>query len=81
MPCSKEESLKKEVLAAIHQQNLALNPNVERVKAIGGKQLLHERDRAKTLVENAEREYNAHILQCEACKQDRRVLWRVSDMT
>jgi hypothetical protein len=80
MSCPTEESLKSRMLQAIHRQNLALDPGVNRFRAIGAKKMIQERADTKRALEQAEYSYNSHIASCEKCKVHSLPEWHVSEM-
>jgi hypothetical protein len=80
MPCPIEETLKSEMLAAIHKQHLALGKDSQHARALGEKRRFQEGNDAKRDLERAEYKYNSHIASCTICKSQGLREWHVSEL-
>jgi hypothetical protein len=78
MACQTHDRLETEVLAAIHKQNLALDPGAHRARTMSGKALLQERADTKRALKGVEVRYNSHVASCADCEADKRTEWHMS---
>lgn len=78
MACAIYEELDKELMSAIHRQNLALDPGSGRKISIMAS--IQLRANTKRDVERAEGERNAHVVSCDQCKNDAQIEFLISQV-